>query len=476
MSNVQTMKGKLATSIIKLFNTEPVSALFDTGVTCSCISASLYDQISQNVAMIEKHLKVGQADGTSLGPRGLVKLLIEINKHFKHLFIVCQNLKQPQLFGIDFSQCYKIEIDWDHTGASYLWYKGRKLMSASCNSALPQCVTGITNHITDMDTMPNRLGTRLVTTMTRTTPPHHMAVIPITSSSHPICSMNITTEPIEVIQNPLPYIKQLYLCVLDSLHRFYDRYQNKCIALAVNVSDEELRIVKAIAICFLCAANVTEIHHNTELSESINRENDVNIEMNESAINKVVPKETLTLIPLNSSFMFNKDFYPKPRITLLDEELSNESKQQWNDLLEVFSDIISKDSMDISLTHLEEMVLPTEPGAAPVASKPYDLPLKHHKFVKEELMNLVVAGLIERSLSPYAAPIIVVPHKAPPGSSLTKTKRLVIDYCEFNKQLSKVQTAQAKSKGSIALIETAKIDHTGAKLKGTKFFSSLNIR
>ena len=66
--------------------------------------------------------------------------------------------------------------------------------------------------------------------------------------------------------------------------------------------------------------------------------------------------------------------------------------------------------MDISLTHLEEMVLHTEPGTAPVTLKPYDLPLKHHKFVKEKLMNLLETGLIERSLSPYGAPIIVVPH------------------------------------------------------------------
>ena len=85
-------------------------------------------------------------------------------------------------------------------------------------------------------------------------------------------------------------------------------------------------------------------------------------------------------------------------------------------------------------------------------------------------------GLIERSLSPYAAPMRVLPHKAPPGTSLMETKRLVIDCCELNKQLANVQTAQAKSKGSIVLIETAKIDHIWAKLKGAKYFSSLNIR
>ena len=93
---------------------------------------------------------------------------------------------------MDFAQCYKIGINWDHTGASYLWYKGRKLTSAWHNSAMPQCVTGITNHITDMDTASNILGTRLVTTMTMTIPPHNMAVIPVTPSSHSLHSTTIT--------------------------------------------------------------------------------------------------------------------------------------------------------------------------------------------------------------------------------------------------------------------------------------------
>ena len=88
-------------------------------------------------------------------------------------------------------------------------------------------------------------------------------------------------------------------------------------------------------------------------------------------------------------------------------------------------------------------------------------------------MNLPKVGLIERSLSLYAAPIIVVPHTAPPGN---KTKRLVIDYCELNKQLPKVQTVQAKSKSSIVLIETTMIYHIWTKEKGEWYFSSFHIR
>ena len=119
VSSVQEVKGKLATFIIKLFSKEPVLALFDTRGTCSCISVSLYEQICKKVTIVEKHLRVVQVYGASLGMKGLVKLLIEINSnHFKHLFIVCQNLKQPLLFGMDFAQWCKIGINWDHTRAS----------------------------------------------------------------------------------------------------------------------------------------------------------------------------------------------------------------------------------------------------------------------------------------------------------------------------------------------------------------------
>ena len=93
-----------------------------------------------------------------------------------------------------------------------------------------------------------------------------MAGTPVAPSSHSLCSTNITTELVEVIENSLLYIKQPYLCVIDTLHRFYDRHQSKCITLAVNVSDEELRINKRITICFSHVADVTEIPHNTELT------------------------------------------------------------------------------------------------------------------------------------------------------------------------------------------------------------------
>ena len=64
----------------------------------------------------------------------------------------------------------------------------------------------------------------------------------------------------------------------------------------------------------------------------------------------------------------------------------------------------------------------------------------------EKIENLLEAGPIERSRSPYAAPIIVVPRKSKPGAPLAETKRLVIDYHEFNKQIPKVKLLKQNQK------------------------------
>ena len=70
-----------------------------------------------------------------------------------------------------------------------------------------------------------------------------------------------------------------------------------------------------------------------------------------------------------------------------------------------YDDIVSKYSSDIRLNHLEEITIDTDPNLPPVMSKPYPLPFKHHKFVKEEIEKLLEAGLIERSMSPYVHPL-----------------------------------------------------------------------
>ena len=53
-------------------------------------------------------------------------------------------------------------------------------------------------------------------------------------------------------------------------------------------------------------------------------------------------------------------------------------------------------------------------NSVPLAQSPYTLPLKHYDWVRNEIETLEKAGVIERSLSQWASPVIVVLKKLAP--------------------------------------------------------------
>ena len=50
-----------------------------------------------------------------------------------------------------------------------------------------------------------------------------------------------------------------------------------------------------------------------------------------------------------------------------------------------------------------------------VCQRPYNLPLKHIDWVQKELDTLEKAGVITRSISPWASPIVIVPKRTALG-------------------------------------------------------------
>ena len=109
----------------------------------------------------------------------------------------------------------------------------------------------------------------------------------------------------------------------------------------------------------------------------------------------------------------------------------------------------------------------------PIASKPHTLPLKHYDWVQKEIETLERAGIIERSISLWASPIVIVPKKSAPHEP--PRRRMCVDYRKINKLQPEVTKADG-GKGCILLIPLPKIDELYAKLKGYKVFSSLDLR
>ena len=105
----------------------------------------------------------------------------------------------------------------------------------------------------------------------------------------------------------------------------------------------------------------------------------------------------------------------------------------------------------------------------PIASKPYTLPLKHHEWVQKEIETLERAGIIERSISPWASPVVIVPKKSAPGEP--PRRRMCVDYMRINKLQPEVSNGDG-GKGCISLIPLPKIDELYAKQRIQVFFKS----
>ena len=110
----------------------------------------------------------------------------------------------------------------------------------------------------------------------------------------------------------------------------------------------------------------------------------------------------------------------------------------------------------------------------PVCQRPYNLPLKHREWVQKELETLEQAGVIVRSISPWASPIVVVPKKMEPGEP--PRRRLCVDYRVINSLLPEVQKAHSKAKGILTLVPLPQIDHIYARLRGSQVFSTFDLR
>ena len=113
--------------------------------------------------------------------------------------------------------------------------------------------------------------------------------------------------------------------------------------------------------------------------------------------------------PLEKKFITSlAEVYTHRKIQLQDVDIAKKHKEQFKQLCKEFEDIFSKDSTDIGKTPLITVDIDTG-DSPPVCQKPYNLPLKHREWVQKELETLEKAGVIVRSISPWAGPIVVVP-------------------------------------------------------------------
>ena len=99
------------------------------------------------------------------------------------------------------------------------------------------------------------------------------------------------------------------------------------------------------------------------------------------------------------------------RVKLKDQDVSQETKDMFEELKEKYPKVFSLNNEDIGCTTLVTMDIDTG-DSSPMCQKPYTL--KHYSWVQQEIEMLECAGVIKKSISPWASPIVVVPREICP--------------------------------------------------------------
>ena len=211
------------------------------------------------------------------------------------------------------------------------------------------------------------------------------------------------------------------LVVLPMLHILQkEKYDSIPVAL-INLNGDEKIFLKKGEILGCLEPSLIEV---TEIvREEYNKEGDIDEKEDES-------------IPLEKKFItFLAEVNTHRKIQLQDAEVTEGYREKFILLCEEFEDVFSKDSTDIGKTPLITMDIDTG-DSPPVCQRPYNLPLRHREWVQKELETLERAGMIVRSISPWASPIVVVPKKTEAGEP--PRRRLCVDYRVINSLLPEV--------------------------------------
>ena len=417
------------------FGQTKCNVLIDTGAMKSCMSQAYYQQLMLPATRLIHTFSIKSANETNLCPIGITECEFKIGtKEYKNDFIVCKNLVRLYILGIDFLRKHGIWTGWSPMDKFQLISQQKFLVES-----LEVLMKGPMIH--------NRQGIYI--------PGRNLAMVSVTFDTKTLQENQVY----EVKPNLLLTNEHPNLVILPMVHVVQREKHDSIPVALINLNeDERIFLKKGEILGYLepSPIKITEI-----VKEECNKVSEIDEKEDES-------------IPLEKKFITSPaEVNTHRKMQLQDAEVTEEYRERFRLLCKEFEDVFSKDSTDIGKTSLITMDIDTG-DSPPVCQRPYNLPLKHREWVQKELETLERAGMIVRSISPWASPIVVVPKKTEPGEP--PRRRLCVDYRVINNLLPKVQKAHSKAKGVLTLVPLPQIDHIYARLRGSQIFSTFNLR
>ena len=425
---------------------EQCKVLVDTGASRCCIREDYFNKIPGTSLSLLKGVRIRSATGRDLQTLGRAECTFTLgNRDYKMEFIVCRNLRRPAILGLDFLRQNRIGTTWTPTG-TFALQRGEEVLVESievCFENTNPIITAYRHY-----TVPSR------------------SIMIVTAKAN--MQLQDQGRVFEVNATPSFMDKHPSMVTLPVLHKTDQETRENVPYLLINLSmeDEEIEKGEELAEMTVCPYQLNEIETEQTNEEEINNiEEDKIFEQCDMIDDKTeVDKKFITSPAQIES---------QRKVKLQNAPITDEDRSNFKELCNRYTDIFSRSSEDIGHTPLLKMDIDTG-DSPPVCQRPYSLPLKHVEWVTKELEILEKAGVISRSVSPWASPIVIVPKKSEPGEP--PRRRMCVDYRVLNSLLPPVNKAHSKAKGILSLVPLPKIDEIYAQLKGSKVYSAIDMR
>ena len=401
---------------------EKCRVLIDTGASRSFIREDYFRKL-QNTKLMPtlRNVKIRSATGRDVQTLGRTKAQFKLGvSTYSSEYIVCRNLRRPAILGIDFLRKNRLGTTWTEEGRFAL-QKGDDILVESIEVFFE-------------DTYPKLKAIKCMNIQAR-------SIMVITTKAD--FQIQDQGKIFEVKPTEEFVINHPNLITLPIIHKTDTENRENVPYLLINLANDDEHILNGeeIAIMEELMVNSDQIQKEGDKQETKEHlKSDLKVRKNEIHFEEVVnymEEEVITeSCDSDEEGEVEKKFITSPadietqrKVKLQDAYITEIDKARFRCLCKEFEDIFSKSSGDIGHTPLVTMDIDTG-DSSPVCQKPYSLPLKHVEWVQQELEILERAGVIQRSMSPWASPIVIVPKKSEPGEP--PWRRMCVDYRMLN--------------------------------------------
>ena len=393
------------------------SCLFDSGAEISCMNMETIASLGLTSQITPSSVSVNTVNGDHMGVAGDVRVHFKIGKKcsFTHSFVVCKRLSHPFIIGEDFIRKHYMSLQWVPENKRALGFQGETIAVAS-QAILDE---------------PLRLRNAI------RIPPRSTVMAP--GYCNQMFNGKATVVPCTELKQRFPNLYMEPMQMNNSENKSYDTIPYMLINLG-NV--DTIYLGRDTPIAYIkCEDASCEYLEVNEIIEDI------------WGINWQPP---CTRKMVTSDLVHSPTQVTEHRcVELKDQSISEDTKRKFEELKAQFPKVFSLNNEDIGCTQLVTMDINTG-DSPPVCQKPYTLPLKHYNWVQQEIETLEHAGVIRKSISPWASPIVIVPKKSAPGKP--PHRRMCIDFRKLNDLQPKVCHADSQTGGDILLVPLPKID------------------